>query len=88
MADIQSPEILKCYIHRFGISLSFKDITSIKICQSQRYISIEKENSLLEIIKLDTKQNNVKPVEIESVKQYGYFDSLSIKFWLRKYCFN
>ncbi|XP_076102993.1 spatacsin-like isoform X1 [Mytilus galloprovincialis] len=69
MADIQSPEILKCYIHRFGISLSFKDITSLKICQSQRYISIEKENSLLEIIKLDTKQNNVKPVEIESVKQ-------------------
>ncbi|CAC5394702.1 SPG11 [Mytilus coruscus] len=69
MADIKSPEILKCYIHRFGISLPFKDIISLKICQSQRYISIEKENSLLEIIKLDTKQSNVKPVEIEGIKQ-------------------
>ena len=70
MAEVQE-ESLKCYIHRFGVSLDLKNIRRIQLCYNQRFLSIEKHDSSLEVIKIDTKQDNTNIVE--DVEQWVCF---------------
>ena len=53
-------ESLQCYIHRFSVSLCLSEIKRIQICYNQRFLSIEKKTAVTDVVKIDTKQSNVK----------------------------